>query len=74
MPSVAQVSRPSDFTPLTSLATFSMSRSFGPRQAAPMQKRVAPASLARRAASITASSAISGVASTGVSKWTDCGQ
>ena len=33
MPSVAQVSRPSDFTVATSSATFSMSRSLGARQA-----------------------------------------
>jgi len=59
MPSVAQVSMPSARTAPTISATFSMSRSFGERQAAPMQKRVAPAAFAARALSSTASSAIS---------------
>ena len=37
MPSVMQVSMPSAFTPSTMATTVSMSRSFGLRQAAPMQ-------------------------------------
>jgi hypothetical protein len=49
MPSVAQVSRPSAFTSRIIAATFGMSRSFGERHAAPMQKREAPASRAWRA-------------------------
>jgi hypothetical protein len=40
MPSVAQVSSPSAFTPSTMAQTFSTSRSLGERQAAPMQKRL----------------------------------
>ena len=48
MPSVAQVSRPSAFTSRIIAATLGMSRSFGERQAAPMQKREAPAALACR--------------------------
>ncbi len=66
MPSVAQVSRPSAFTSEIIAATFGMSRSFGERQAAPMQKRDAPAALAWRAFSSTASVLISFVASTPV--------
>ena len=66
MPSVAQVSRPSAFTSRIIAATLGMSRSFGERQAAPMQKREAPAALACRAFSTTASVAISFVASTPV--------
>ena len=67
MPSVAQVSRPSAFTARTMSSTGSSSRCFGPRQAAPMQKRVAPAALAARAASSTSSSASSASFSTPVS-------
>ena len=44
-----------------------MSRSFGLRHAAPMQKRVAPWALAACAASTTSSSGISLLASTPVS-------
>ena len=66
MPSVAQVSRPSAFTSRIISATLGMSRSLGERQAAPMQKRLAPAALAWRAFSSTASVAISLVASTPV--------
>jgi len=47
---------------------FSMSRSLGARQAAPMQKRVAPAFLAAWAALRTSSTAISFCACTPVSK------
>jgi hypothetical protein len=54
-----QVSRPSAFTPSTMAATLSMSRSFGSRQAAPMQKRLAPASFAARALASTRSKSIS---------------
>ena len=66
MPSVAQVSRPSALTSEIIAATFGMSRSFGLRHAAPMQKREAPAALAWRALSSTASVDISFVASTPV--------
>ena len=55
MPSVAQVSRPSSLTALTMSQTRSRSLSFGLRHAAAMQNRLAPASLARRAVSMTAS-------------------
>ena len=46
--------------------TFSMSRSFGSRQAAPIQKRLEPASLAALAASKTSSTSINLVALTPV--------
>ena len=46
MPSVAQVSMPSALHLADHRGDRSMSRSFGERQAAPMQKRVAPASFA----------------------------
>ena len=59
MPSVTQVSMPSALTPSTMAQTCSRSRSLGERQAAPMQKRLAPAALAARASASTASSAIS---------------
>ena len=59
MPSVAQVSSPSAFTPEIMAATFGRSRSFTSRQAAPMQKRCAPPALASAAAAITASASIS---------------
>ncbi|KAG0740715.1 hypothetical protein G6F24_016925 [Rhizopus arrhizus] len=59
MPSVAQVSRPNAFTPAIIAATFGMSRSFGERHAAPMQKRDAPAALAWRALASPASVSIS---------------
>ena len=55
MPSVAQVSSPSALTARTISSTGSRSRSFGPRHAAPMQKRVAPAAFAARAAATTSS-------------------
>ena len=57
---------PSALTSRIIAATFGMSRSLGERQAAPMQKRVAPAALAWRAFSSTASVSISFVASTPV--------
>ena len=66
MPRVAQVSRPIAFTSRIMAATLGMSRSLGERQAAPMQKREAPAALACRAFSSTASVLISLVASTPV--------
>jgi hypothetical protein len=69
MPSVMQVSMPRPFTAATVSHSSSMSRSLGERQAAPMQKRVAPPSLARRASATIASAAISLVAFTPVSKW-----
>ena len=59
MPSVQQVSSPSAFTARTMSSTGSRSRSFGPRHAAPMQKRVAPCAFAARAAATTASRASS---------------
>ncbi len=67
MPSVQQASRPRSFTVRTSSATFSMSRSFGARQAAPMQKRLAPCAFAACAAALTASASSSLPASTPVS-------
>ena len=74
MPSVAQVSRPSALTPSTMAQTLSRSRSLGSRQAAPMQKREAPAALAARASASTASTFISFSALTPVSYLADCGQ
>ena len=59
MPSVQQVSSPSAFTSRTIASTGARSRSFGPRHAAPMQKRVAPAAFAARAAATTASTSSS---------------
>ena len=47
-------------------ATFSMSRSLGSRQAAPIQNRLEPAALAALAASNTSSTSINLVASTPV--------
>ena len=67
MPSVAQVSSPIALTPSTMAQTFSMSRSFGERQAAPMQKRDAPPAFAAAASLSTTSSAISFSALTPVS-------
>ena len=74
MPSVAQVSSPSALTPSTISQTFSTSRSFGERQAAPMQNRLAPAAFAARASASTVSSAISFSAFTPVSYLALCGQ
>ncbi len=54
--------------------TTSMSFAFGLRQAAPMQKRVAPPSLAALAEVITSSTAISASRSKPVSKWALCEQ
>ena len=68
MPSVAQVSRPSAFTPEIIAATFGTSRSFRSRQAAPMQKRWAPPALASIAAAMTVVASISLPAFTPVSK------
>ncbi len=67
MPRVAQVSSPSAFTSRIISATFGMSRSFGERQAAPMQNREAPAALAWRALASTSSVSISFCAFTPVS-------
>ncbi len=58
---------PSALTSRTIVSTLSMSRSFGLRHAAPMQKRVAPLALAARAASSTVSMSSSFLASTPVS-------
>ena len=66
MPNVAQVSKPKSLTPLIMATTFSMSRSFGSRQAAPIQKRFDPASLAAFAAAKTSSTSINLVALTSV--------
>ena len=60
IPSVTQVSRPSALTARTMSRQRSISFSFGPRQAAPMQNRAAPLSLAAWAAATTSSSANSG--------------
>jgi hypothetical protein len=54
--------------------TPSRSWSLGARQAPPMQKRVAPAACAARAAASAASTLASFEASTPVSKWALCGQ
>src|SRR3546814_7465293 len=59
IPSVAQVSSPSAFTSRIISATLGMSRSFGERHAAPMQKREAPASFACLAFASTSSVLIS---------------
>ena len=67
MPSVTQVSSPSALTPSTMSQTASRSWSFGERQAAPMQKRLAPWASAARASASTASTAISLDAPTPVS-------
>jgi len=67
IPSVQQASMPSRFTPRTISSTRSnCCPSFTSRQAAPMQKRVAPASRALRAAASTSSTSISGSARTSV--------
>ena len=71
MPSVAQVSSPRAFTPEIIAASLGVSRSFSSRQAAPMQKRLAPEALARAACSITASASISREAFKPVSKPAD---
>ena len=62
------------FTSAIMSQTASRSRSFGPRQAAPMQNRVAPESFARRAAARTASSDMSLSAPTSASLWALCEQ
>ena len=46
MPKVPHVSSPSDLTALMMLETVSISFGFGPRHAAPIQKRLAPRALA----------------------------
>jgi hypothetical protein len=74
MPSVAQLSSPSARTPSTIAQTCSRSRSFGSRQAAPMQKRLAPALLAARASASTVSRLISFSALTSVAYFALCGQ
>ncbi len=55
MPRVAQVSRPRAFTPEIIFARRGVSRSFSSRQAAPMQKRLAPPALAAAASAMTTS-------------------
>jgi len=55
-------------------ATRSRSRSLGERQAAPMQKRLAPPSRALRAAATTSSTSMRGCSSTGDSWRTLWGQ
>ena len=74
MPAVTQVSSPSARTPRTIAVTFSRSFGFGERHAAPMQKRVAPASRAAFARSSTVSSGSKASFATPVSKRTLCGQ
>jgi hypothetical protein len=74
MPSVMQVSRPMARTPFTISTIAGMSRSLGLRQAAPMQNRCEPASLACAARCSTACTSISLVASTPLSAFTDCEQ
>src|SRR3569833_2999545 len=58
MPNVMQVSSPIALTPTTIVQSASMSRSFGSRQAAPMQHRPDPAAFASAAAARTASTSI----------------
>ncbi len=65
---------PIAFTSRIIWVTFSISRPFGLRHAAPMQKRLAPAAFAARASFSTASTSISLVAFTGVSKLALCEQ
>ena len=74
MPSVTQVSSPSARTPSTISQTASRSWSLGERQAAPMQKRLAPWASAARASVSTASTAINLDAPTEVSYRALCGQ
>ena len=74
MPSVMQVSSPSARTPFTISTIAGMSRSFGLRQAAPMQKRWLPLSLARAAFCSTSRTSISLVALTPASALEDCAQ
>src|SRR5438067_5235817 len=75
MPRVQQASSPSARTPRTISSTRSnCGPSFTSRHAAPMQKRVAPASRAVRAAPITSVASISGCASTSVWYRAACGQ
>ena len=74
MPSVMQASSPRSFTSRTMLASFSTSRSFSSRHAAPMQKRPAPAFLAFSAAARTWARSSSFSASTPVSYFTLCAQ
>jgi len=62
------------FTPSTMATTLSMSRSFGLRQAAPMQKRCDPAALASAAAASTACTSISFSAFTSLSAEALCEQ
>ena len=64
---VAQVAEIVAAVKALGLETCATSRSFGPRHAAPMQKRLAPAALAARARSSTASTLISLCAATPVS-------
>jgi hypothetical protein len=74
MPSVMQVSMPIWRTPLIISMIAGMSRSLGLRQAAPMQKRCDPASLACAADCSTACTSISLVAFTPLSAEADCEQ
>jgi hypothetical protein len=71
IPSVAQVSMPSAFTPEIMAASLGTSRSFRSRQAAPMQKRWAPPALACMASAMTLVASISLEAFTPVSKEAD---
>ncbi len=67
IPSVQHASRSSSFTPRIMSSTRSnCGPSLTSRQAAPMQNRVAPSSFARLAAARTASTSMSGSASTPV--------
>ncbi len=75
MPSVTQASRPISLTPRTICSTRSNAGpSFTSRHAAPMQNRVDPCSLARRAAASTSSTSSIFSAPTSVAWWLDCGQ
>jgi hypothetical protein len=74
MPSVMHVSSPIARTPSTIATTFGMSRGFGLRHAAPMQKRCDPAALACAAPARTASTSISFSALRPESDEADCEQ
>ena len=74
IPSVMQVSIPICRTPFTISTMAGMSRSFGLRQAAPMQKRCEPLSFACAAIWSTARGSISLVAFTPLSADLDCEQ
>eukprot|EP00967_Tisochrysis_lutea_P127546 scaffold217059_cov33-Tisochrysis_lutea.AAC.1 len=76
IPSVQQTSRPMPLTSSTILRILPKAPFLLPssRHAVPMQKRVEPAAFARRAASLTASTLMSGSGFTNVLYRVDCAQ